>query len=206
MTCFIWLHSSSCKMNICVVFIRILQNTLEERRNHSRLAMAYKIINGHVILDPIMMPKIDYQRLFRKCHETKVGYQNQLGAKILWKTNFEKTHMNNIKSSHHLSQLFLSTQLSSTKRRMKKQMDANRKAWPGPGLAQSEHHTRGGCEKMGVSQRTITRFVKSARDQSCGQFEVSFLLSWFDWFFGSFLWFFEQFLMTLFCLDSQEKA
>ena len=187
MTCFIWLHSSSCKMNICVVFIRILQNTLEERRNHSRLAIAYKIINGHVILDPIMMPKIDYQRLFRKCHETKVGYQNQLGAKILWKTKFEKTHMNNIKSSHHLSQLFLSTQLSSTKRRIKKQMDANRKAWALSWLNQNLTQEEV-AKKMGVSQRTITRFVKSARDQSCGQFEVSFLLSWFDWFFGSFFY------------------
>ena len=53
-------------------------DTLEKRRNHSRLTMAYKIINGHVILDPKMMPRIEYQRLYRKCNETKVGYQNQL--------------------------------------------------------------------------------------------------------------------------------
>ena len=53
-------------------------DTLEKRRNHSRLTMAYMIINGHVILDPKMMPRIEYQRLSRKCNETKVGYQNQL--------------------------------------------------------------------------------------------------------------------------------
>lgn len=40
--------------------------TLEDRRQQSRLTMAYKIINGHVILDPNLMPKFEYQRLSRK--------------------------------------------------------------------------------------------------------------------------------------------
>ena len=34
-------------------------DSLEERRNHSRFIMTYKIINGHVILDPDMMPRVD---------------------------------------------------------------------------------------------------------------------------------------------------
>ena len=52
-------------------------NSLEKRRNQSRLIMTYKIINGLVILEPDMMPRVDYQRS-RKCNETKVGYKNQL--------------------------------------------------------------------------------------------------------------------------------
>ena len=40
--------------------------------------MAYKIINGHVKLDPKMIPRLEYQRLSRKCNEAKVGFQNQL--------------------------------------------------------------------------------------------------------------------------------
>ena len=52
--------------------------SLEKRRNQNRLTMTYKILNGHVILDPEMMPKVQYQRPYRKCNEEKVGYQNQL--------------------------------------------------------------------------------------------------------------------------------
>ena len=52
--------------------------TLEERRRNARLTMAYKIINGQVILDPETMPKLEFQRLSRKCNESKVGYLNQL--------------------------------------------------------------------------------------------------------------------------------
>ena len=40
--------------------------------------MAYKIINDHVILDPNLMPKLQYQRLSRKCNDVKVGYKNLL--------------------------------------------------------------------------------------------------------------------------------
>ena len=37
--------------------------------------MAYKIINGHVILEPSMMPKFQYQRPVRQCN---VGSKNKL--------------------------------------------------------------------------------------------------------------------------------
>ena len=40
--------------------------------------MAYKILNGHVILDPQMLPKINSKRPFRECNSVKVGPQNQL--------------------------------------------------------------------------------------------------------------------------------
>ena len=53
-------------------------DTIEERRNQTRLIMAYKIVNGHVILDSEMLPKMQYQRPTRICNETKVGYENQL--------------------------------------------------------------------------------------------------------------------------------
>ena len=40
--------------------------------------MAYKILNGHVILEQSMMPKLEYQRPLRQCNEVKVGSANQL--------------------------------------------------------------------------------------------------------------------------------
>ena len=40
--------------------------------------MAYKIINGHVILDSKMMPQFENQQPNRKCNEANVGYTNQL--------------------------------------------------------------------------------------------------------------------------------
>ena len=40
--------------------------------------MAYKIINGHVILEPNMMPKLNLKRPIRECNEAKVGLKNQL--------------------------------------------------------------------------------------------------------------------------------
>ena len=40
--------------------------------------MAYKIINGHVILDSKMRPQFESQQPNRKCKEAKVGYKNQL--------------------------------------------------------------------------------------------------------------------------------
>ena len=51
---------------------------LEEKRNQSRLTMTYKILNGHVILAPEMMPRVEYQRPYRQCNEDRVGYQNKL--------------------------------------------------------------------------------------------------------------------------------
>ena len=53
-------------------------DTLEERRSRARLIMAYKIINGHVILEPNMMPKLNLKRPIRECNEAKVGLKNQL--------------------------------------------------------------------------------------------------------------------------------
>ena len=53
-------------------------DSLEERRNQSRLVMAFKIINKHVILDAEMMPKFKNLQPTRKCNEANVGYQNQL--------------------------------------------------------------------------------------------------------------------------------
>ena len=45
--------------------------TLEERRNHARLVMAYKIINGKVILEPNSLPKSTIKQPSRKCKGIK---------------------------------------------------------------------------------------------------------------------------------------
>ena len=52
-------------------------DTLEERRTRARLAMAYKILNGNVILEPEMLPKFRHSKM-RICNSAPVGYQNQL--------------------------------------------------------------------------------------------------------------------------------
>ena len=52
--------------------------SLEERRQNARLSMAYKILNGQVILEKSMMPKSQNQRPFRQCNGAKVGSANQL--------------------------------------------------------------------------------------------------------------------------------
>ena len=52
--------------------------TLEERRTHARLSMAYKIINGLVILEPKSLPKFTNKRIQRGCNFAKVGIENQL--------------------------------------------------------------------------------------------------------------------------------
>ena len=52
--------------------------TLEARRLKSRLNMAYKIINGHIILGPNMLPKSANNGKQRKCNDTNVGFDNQL--------------------------------------------------------------------------------------------------------------------------------
>ena len=52
--------------------------TLEERRTQARLSMAYKIINGIVILDPKSLPKFISKRMQRGCNFAKVGIENQL--------------------------------------------------------------------------------------------------------------------------------
>ena len=40
--------------------------------------MAYKILNGFVILEPTMMPKLSLYQPMRQCNEAKVGINNQL--------------------------------------------------------------------------------------------------------------------------------
>ena len=52
-------------------------DTLEDRRIQARLTMAYKIINGYVILDQDMLPNHN-PRLFRSCNIPNVGKKNQL--------------------------------------------------------------------------------------------------------------------------------
>ena len=50
-------------------------DSLEERRNYARLTMAYKIINGLLILEPSLLPKMQFKRPVRQC---KSDSQNQL--------------------------------------------------------------------------------------------------------------------------------
>ena len=64
--------------SITKVLQKLNWESLEERRQNSRLTMAYKIINGHVILEPTMLPKFDNHRPLRQCNGVKVGSKNQL--------------------------------------------------------------------------------------------------------------------------------
>ena len=48
------------------------------RRHQARLSMAYKIINGQVILEPSLLPKNNFKQPTRQCNEVKVGRKNQL--------------------------------------------------------------------------------------------------------------------------------
>ena len=52
--------------------------TIESRRIKARLAMTYKIINGLVILNPNLLPKLKNSRPIRECNFAKVGHENQL--------------------------------------------------------------------------------------------------------------------------------
>ena len=52
--------------------------SLEERRKQARLSMAYKILKGHVILEPILLPKMQFKRPLRGCNQVNVGSTNQL--------------------------------------------------------------------------------------------------------------------------------
>ena len=68
-------------------------DTLEERRTKMRLNMAYKIINGYVILDSNLLPKARNTGRQRECNAPKVGIDNQLiepppGLKTTSKTFF----------------------------------------------------------------------------------------------------------------------
>ena len=52
--------------------------TLEERRMVARTTMAFKILNNHVILEPNLLPKINYIQPDRHCKGIRVGNENQL--------------------------------------------------------------------------------------------------------------------------------
>ena len=84
--------------------------TLEQRRQQARITMAYKIINGHMILSPDLLPKINNHRPSRQCNSAKVGPHNQLleqstrldvtantffyAAPKLWNSNVTPTQAN----------------------------------------------------------------------------------------------------------------
>ena len=53
-------------------------DTLEKRRTKAKLLMAYKIINGKVILDSDLLPRIFNQRPMRQCNFANVGNEYQL--------------------------------------------------------------------------------------------------------------------------------
>ena len=53
-------------------------DTLEKRRTKAKLLMAYKIINGKVILDSNLLPRVFSQRPMRQCNFAKVGNEYQL--------------------------------------------------------------------------------------------------------------------------------
>ena len=52
--------------------------TLQERRTKARLTMAYKILNGHVILEANLLPKSRIKPTHRKCNAANVGIDNEL--------------------------------------------------------------------------------------------------------------------------------
>ena len=63
------------KFSISKILHELDWDSLQERRKHARLTMAYKILNGNLILEPSMIPKMNFQRPSREC---KVGARNQL--------------------------------------------------------------------------------------------------------------------------------
>ena len=73
---FITNTTNSRKHSITKILNYLNFDTLEERRTKAKLLMAYKIINGHVILEPNMLPK--NQRPMRECNAANVGKENQL--------------------------------------------------------------------------------------------------------------------------------
>ena len=59
------------QFSINQVISNLKWRSLEERRNHARLIMAYKIINGHVILESDMLPTAILKQPSRKCKGVK---------------------------------------------------------------------------------------------------------------------------------------
>ena len=59
------------QFSISKVLSRLKWRSLEERRNHARLIMAYKILNGHVILESTMLPMTNSKQPSRVCKGVK---------------------------------------------------------------------------------------------------------------------------------------
>ena len=53
-------------------------DTLEERRDQAQLTMAYKILNGSVILPSDSLQRKQHTRPSRSCNNVKVGPKHQL--------------------------------------------------------------------------------------------------------------------------------
>ena len=52
--------------------------SIENRRMQTRVTMAYKILNNHVILEPSLLPKIYNRRPDRNCKGFTISNQNHL--------------------------------------------------------------------------------------------------------------------------------
>ena len=67
------------KFSITKILNALQMETLQERRIQARLSMAFKILNGHVILETDMLPKCKIKPTQRQCNATtNVGFDNQL--------------------------------------------------------------------------------------------------------------------------------
>ena len=66
------------KFSITKILKELNFETLEQRRNQAKLTMAYKIINGYVILDSNMLPKFKSHGPLRQCNSAYVGTKHQL--------------------------------------------------------------------------------------------------------------------------------
>ena len=66
------------KVSITKILNNLEMETLEERRTKARLIMAYKILNGHVILEANLLPKSKIKSTYRKCNAANVGINNEL--------------------------------------------------------------------------------------------------------------------------------
>ena len=66
------------KYSITKILKGLKFDTIEERRKQSRLTMAYKILNGSVILEANLLPKISNFNPRRQCNYANVGENNQL--------------------------------------------------------------------------------------------------------------------------------
>ena len=66
------------QVSITKILNDLQMETLKERRTKARLSMAYKILNGHVILESNLLPKVRIKPTQRKCNAPNVGIKNEL--------------------------------------------------------------------------------------------------------------------------------